>query len=128
MCASMSGQALSSKAPHLRRAWKPFTKYTTFAKAAEIDRNWVVIDADGIVLGRLASLIALRLRGKHRPHFTPGVDCGDQIVVINAEKVCLTGDKKRQKTYFRHTGFIGGIKQDTAEKVLAGRFPERVVQ
>jgi len=86
-----------------------------------------LIDADGVVLGRLASQIAMRLRGKHKPIFTPHIDCGDNIIVINAEKVALTGNKRTQKSYYWHTGYPGGIKSRTADKVLDGRHPERVL-
>ena len=101
---------------------------TYSAKAAEIEKKWVVIDAAGLVVGRLASLIALRLRGKHKASFTPHVDDGDNIIVINAEKVVLTGRKREQKVYYKHTGYAGGIKGVTAGKVLEGRFPERVLE
>lgn len=100
---------------------------TYSAKASEIQKDWVLIDAEGLVLGRLASHIALRLRGKHKATFTPNMDCGDNVIVINAEKVKLTGRKLTQKTYYRHTGHPGGIKSITADKVLGGRFPERVI-
>lgn len=101
---------------------------TYSAKPAEIERKWVLIDAEGVVLGRLASLIAMRLRGKHKPSYTPHLDCGDHIVVVNADKVRLTGDKLAQKKYYHHTGYPGGIKERTAGKILAGRFPERVIE
>ena len=101
---------------------------TYSAKAGDIERQWFVIDAEGVVLGRLASLVASRLRGKHKPYFTPSMDCGDHIVVINADKVVLTGNKLAQKTYYRHTGYPGGIKSTTAAKVLSGKHPERVVE
>ncbi|MEL6364569.1 MAG: 50S ribosomal protein L13 [Pseudomonadota bacterium] len=100
---------------------------TYSAKPAEIEKSWVVIDAEGLVVGRLASIIATRLRGKHLPHYTPHVDCGDNVIVVNAEKVVFTGRKREQKTYYWHTGHPGGIKERTAEKLLDGRFPERVV-
>ena len=100
---------------------------TVSLKASNSDKKWVVIDADGLVLGRLASIVALRLRGKHRPDYTPHVDCGDNIVVVNADKVRLTGKKLTDKVYYRHTGYPGGIKSDTAGEILGGRFPERVV-
>lgn len=100
---------------------------TFSAKPSEIEHQWFVIDADGLVLGRLASIVATRLRGKHKPYFTPHLDCGDNIVVINAEKVRLTGNKLKQKTYYRHTGYPGGIKSITADKVLESKHPERVV-
>ena len=101
---------------------------TYSAKPAEVDKKWVMIDADGLVVGRLASLVALRLRGKHKPSFTPHVDCGDNVIVINAAKVVLTGRKVEHKVYYKHTGYIGGIKETTAKSILAGRFPERIVE
>ena len=97
-------------------------------KPADVDKKWVVIDAEGLVVGRLASVVATRLRGKHKAHFTPHVDCGDNVIVINAEKVVFTGKKREQQTYYRHTGYPGGIKARTAKAVLEGRFPERVVE
>ena len=84
------------------------------AKPAEVDKKWVMIDAAGLVVGRLASIIALRLRGKHKPTFTPHVDCGDNVIVVNADKVVFTGRKLQQKVYHYHTGFIGGIKDRSA--------------
>ena len=101
---------------------------TFSAKAADIDKKWLLIDAQGRVVGRLASLIALRLRGKHKPTFTAHMDCGDNIIVINADKVVLTGRKKDQKIYYHHTGYIGGIKERTAKFILEGKFPERIVE
>ena len=101
---------------------------TYSAKPGDIERKWFVIDAEGVVLGRLASIIATRLRGKHKPMFTPHMDCGDHIVVINADKVHLTGNKLADKTYYRHTGYPGGIKSTTAGKILEGKHPERVVE
>ena len=103
-------------------------KMTVSAKPADIEKKWLLIDAEGLVVGRLASIIADRLRGKHKPLYTPHVDCGDNIVVINADKVRFTGRKLLQKTYYRHTGYPGGIKEITAGKVLDGRFPERVLE
>ena len=100
---------------------------TYSAKPADIERGWYVIDADGLVLGRLAAFIADRLRGKHKPIWTPHMDCGDHIVVVNAEKIALTGNKRQQKVYYRHTGYAGGIKEERADKILSGRFPERVL-
>ncbi|HLB07707.1 MAG TPA: 50S ribosomal protein L13 [Alphaproteobacteria bacterium] len=100
---------------------------TYTASAADIRKKWVLVDAEGIVLGRLASLIALRLRGKHKPSFTPHADCGDNVIVVNAEKVKLTGKKMTDKVYYRHTGYPGGIKSATPERVLAGKRPEQVV-
>ena len=101
---------------------------TYSAKPAEVDKKWVMIDAQGLIVGRLASIIAMRLRGKHKPTYTPHVDCGDNVIVVNAEKVVLTGRKVQQKTYYHHTGYVGGIKQRTAKFILEGRFPERVVE
>jgi large subunit ribosomal protein L13 len=101
---------------------------TFSAKSAEIEKKWVMIDAEGLVVGRLASIVALRLRGKHKPTFTPHVDCGDNVIVVNAAKVVLTGRKVQQKIYRKHTGFIGGIKERSAKAILAGRFPERIVE
>ena len=101
---------------------------TYSAKAAEIEKKWVVIDGKGLVVGRLASIIALRLRGKHKPTFTPHMDDGDNIIVINADKVVLTGRKRENKVYYHHTGYPGGIKERTAKFILEGRFPERVLE
>jgi large subunit ribosomal protein L13 len=102
---------------------------STFSiKAAEIDKKWVLIDAEGLVVGRLASIIALILRGKNKPSFTPHMDMGDNVVVINAAKVRLTGQKLKKKVYYRHTGYIGGIKEVTAGELMAGRFPGRVIE
>ncbi|UOK69794.1 50S ribosomal protein L13 [Ancylobacter polymorphus] len=101
---------------------------TFSAKPADIEKKWVVIDATGLVVGRLATIIATRLKGKHKAIYTPHVDCGDNIVVINADKVVLTGRKRDDKVYYHHTGFPGGIKERTAKFILEGRFPERVVE
>jgi large subunit ribosomal protein L13 len=101
---------------------------TFSAKPADVEKKWVVIDATGLVVGRLASIIALRLRGKHKPSFTPHVDDGDNVIVINAEKVVFTGRKRDQKIYYHHTGFIGGIKERSAKSIFEGRFPERIVE
>jgi len=101
---------------------------TYSAKPSEIERNWYVIDANGVVLGRMAAIIATRLRGKHKTSYTPHMDCGDNIIVINAEKVKLTGNKRRDKTYYWHTGYPGGIKSRTAGSILEGKQPERVVE
>ena len=102
---------------------------TTFsAKPAEVEKKWVLIDAKGLVVGRLATLVSMRLRGKHRPTYTPHVDDGDNVIIINAAKVVLTGRKREKKVYYHHTGFIGGIKERTARFILEGRFPERVVE
>ncbi len=100
---------------------------TFSATPADIDKKWILIDADGVVLGRLASIIAVRLRGKHKPTFTPSMDMGDNVIVINAEKVQLTGKKRSDKIYYWHTGHPGGIKQRTAGQILAGKHPERLV-
>ena len=101
---------------------------TYSAKPAEVEKKWVLIDGTGLVVGRLASLIALRLRGKHKPTYTPHVDCGDNVIVVNAEKVVLTGRKVQQKVYRHHTGYIGGIKERTAKFILEGKFPQRIVE
>ena len=101
---------------------------TVSAKASEIERKWYVIDAEGVVLGRLAAVVANRLRGKHKPIFTPHVDCGDHIVVINADKIHLTGNKLRDKKFYWYTGFVGGIKERSMDQMLTGKHPERVVQ
>ena len=101
---------------------------TYVATPKDIEKNWVVVDAEDIVLGRLSSLIAMRIRGKHKATYTPNMDCGDHVIVINADKVKLTGNKLKQKTYYWHTGYPGGIKERTADKILEGSFPERVIQ
>ena len=101
---------------------------TYSTKPSDIERKWYVVDAEGVVLGRLAAQVAKILRGKHKPSFVPNLDCGDYVVVINADKVKLTGKKLTDKKYFKHTGWIGGIKETTAGKILAGRFPERVIE
>lgn len=101
---------------------------TYSAKPQEIEKKWIVIDAQDVVLGRLASQIALRLRGKHKPMFTPHMDCGDNVIVINAEKVNLTGQKREKDIFYWHTGYPGGIKQRTKGQLLDGKFPERVIQ
>jgi len=101
---------------------------TYSAKPAEVEKKWILIDAKGLVVGRLASLIAMRLRGKHKPTYTPHVDCGDNVIVVNAEKVVLTGRKVQQKVYQHHTGHIGGIKERTAKFILESRHPQRVVE
>jgi len=97
-------------------------------KPAEVVKKWVVIDAENLVLGRLAVFVANRLRGKHKPTFTPHVDDGDNVIVINAEKVALTGKKYQDKIYYWHTGYPGGIKRRTARQIIEGRFPERVIE
>jgi large subunit ribosomal protein L13 len=102
--------------------------HTYSAKPSEVTKKWLVIDAEGVVLGRLASTVAKLLRGKHKTIFTPHIDTGDHVVVINAEKVKLTGKKLKNKIYYRHTGFAGGIKEATPEFILSGAHPERVIQ
>ena len=101
---------------------------TYSAKPSEIEKKWWIIDAEGLVLGRLATIVAMYLRGRHKPTFTPHMDCGDNIVIVNAEKVRLTGSKRTAKTYYWHTGYPGGIKSRTADKILDGDHPERVIQ
>jgi large subunit ribosomal protein L13 len=101
---------------------------TYVAKPSDVEKKWILIDAEGLVVGRLAAFIATRLKGKHKPIYTPHVDCGDNIVVINAEKVIFTGDKHTDKVYYTHTGHPGGIKETTPRKILEGKFPERVVE
>ncbi|MGI3164950.1 50S ribosomal protein L13 [Pseudooceanicola sp. 200-1SW] len=100
---------------------------TFSATPADIEKKWIIIDAEGVVLGRLASIIAMRLRGKHKPSFTPHMDMGDNVIVINADKVQLTGKKRADKRYYWHTGFPGGIKDRTYGQILEGEHPERVV-
>jgi large subunit ribosomal protein L13 len=102
-------------------------KYTYSAKQSDNEGKWVMVNADGAVLGRLASMVASRLRGKHSPLFTPHTDMGDWVVVINAEKVALTGNKWKDKTYYRHSGYVGGLKSITAESLLQKR-PEDIIR
>ncbi|TCT36402.1 50S ribosomal protein L13 [Martelella mediterranea] len=97
-------------------------------KPEEVEKKWIVIDAEGLVLGRLASLVAMRLRGKHKATYTPHVDDGDNVIVINADKVVLTGQKYYNKMYYWHTGYPGGIKERNARQIIEGRFPERVIE
>jgi large subunit ribosomal protein L13 len=101
---------------------------TYSAKASEIKKDWVLIDGEGLVVGRLAAIIATRLRGKHKPSYTPHMDCGDNVIVINADKVVLTGNKMKDKVFHYHTGYPGGIKDRIVGKILTGKHPERVVQ
>lgn len=101
---------------------------TYSAKPTEIEKKWVLIDAEGLVVGRLASIIALRLRGKHKTMFTPHMDCGDNVIVVNAAKVLLTGNKLKNKLYHWHTGYIGGIKDRSAGEIMRGKYPERVLE
>ena len=101
---------------------------THSTKTADIEKKWLVIDAKGVVVGRLASYVAMRLRGKHKASFTAHMDDGDNVVVVNADKVVLTGRKREQKVYYHYTGYIGGIKERSAKSILEGRFPERIVE
>ena len=107
---------------------KTLHKTTRSIKPAEVVKDWHIIDAENLVVGRLAAIIANLLRGKHKPSYTPHVDCGDHVVVINADKVRFTGNKAETKRYYRHTGYVGGIKETSPAKVLEGRFPERVLE
>jgi large subunit ribosomal protein L13 len=102
---------------------------TYSAKPSDVEKKWLLIDADGIVLGRLATIVATRLRGKHKPMYTPHIDTGDNVIIINADKVLLKGNEKSsKKKYYWHTGYPGGIKERTADQLLEGKFPERVVE
>ena len=93
-------------------------KTTKFLKTADIEKKWILVDAEDVVVGRLATFVAMRLRGKHRPDYTPHIDCGDNVIIINADKVHFTGNKRSNKIYYRHTGYVGGLKETTAAKVL----------
>lgn len=101
---------------------------TYVAKPGELEKKWILIDGEGLVVGRLATLIAMRLKGKHRATFTPHVDTGDNVIVINAEKVVFTGNKTSDKVYYRHTGYPGGIKQRSPRQLFEGRHPERILE
>lgn len=101
---------------------------TYVAKPATVEKKWILIDGTGLVVGRLASLVATRLKGKHKATYTPHVDCGDNVVIINADKVVFTGAKHDDKVYYRHTGYPGGIKARTPRQILEGKHPERVVE
>jgi len=102
---------------------------TTYsAEPSETENKWGLTDADGLVVGRLAALIATRLRGKHKPSYTPHMDCGDNVIVVNAAKALLTGNKLKDKVYYWHTCYIGGIKERTAGAIMSGKHPERVVE
>ena len=103
-------------------------KQTSSLRKEEVDKKWILIDADGIVLGRLASKVSMILRGKHKPSFTPHADCGDHVIIINAEKVKFTGKKLDDKIYYWHTGHPGGIKSRTARQIIEGKFPDRVIR
>ena len=107
---------------------KALMKTTKSVKPADVEKKWHLVDAEGLVVGRAATIIANVLRGKHKTSFTPHVDCGDNVVVINADKIRFTGKKLANKVYYKHTGYAGGIKEITAGKVLEGRFPERVLE
>ena len=107
---------------------KALMKTTKSATPFTVEKKWHLIDAEDLVVGRVASIIANILRGKHKPSYTPHIDCGDNVIVINADKVRFTGRKLQQKVYHRHTGYAGGIKSVTAAKILEGRFPERVLE
>ena len=107
---------------------KALMKTTKPATPATVEKKWILIDAEGLVVGRLASTVANILRGKHKPSFTPHVDCGDNVIIINAGKVKFTGRKMTDKVYYKHTGYAGGIKETTPAKILEGKFPERVVE
>ena len=107
---------------------KALMKTTKSVKPHDVVKNWHLIDADGLVVGRVASLVANLLRGKHKPIYTPHVDCGDNVIIINAEKARFTGKKMTDKVYYKHTGHPGGIKETTPAKILEGRFPERVLE
>jgi large subunit ribosomal protein L13 len=107
---------------------RALSKQTKPATPSTVEKKWHLIDADGLVVGRVASIIANILRGKHKPSYTPHIDCGDNVIVINADKVRFTGKKLGQKVYYKHTGYAGGIKGITAAKVLDGKFPERVLE
>ena len=104
------------------------TKTTATLKPSQIEKKWIVVDAEDVIVGRLATFIAMRLRGKHRPDYTPNMDCGDHVVVVNADKVKFTGRKLVQKTYYHHTGHPGGVKARTAGAILDGKFPERILE
>lgn len=107
---------------------KALMKTTKSATPYTVEKKWHLIDADGLVVGRVASIIANILRGKHKPSFTPHIDCGDNVIVINAEKIRFTGRKMADKVYYRHTGYAGGIKELRPRQILEGRFPERVLE
>lgn len=97
-------------------------------KPSEIERKWLIVDAEEVVLGRLASIVAMRLMGKHKPTYTPNLDCGDNVIIINADKIKLTGNKLERKQYHTYTGYVGGLKTTNPEKILEGKFPERIIE
>lgn len=125
---SALGRRLLFNPDKVTKPMKALMKTTKSVKPAEVEKKWHIVDADGLVVGRAATIIANVLRGKHKTSFTPHVDCGDNVIVINADKVRFTGKKLSQKVYYKHTGYAGGIKEITAAKVLDGRFPERVLE
>ncbi|SHI61067.1 LSU ribosomal protein L13P [Aureimonas altamirensis DSM 21988] len=115
--------------PASERTFPKGIEMKTFSQKNEtVEKKWILIDAEGLVVGRLASLVALRLRGKHKPTFTPHIDDGDNVIIVNADKVVFTGKKFQDKTYYWHTGYAGGIKERKAREILEGRFPERVLE
>src|SRR5256885_15916018 len=124
----MPKRSASESRPLTRRHKRAADMKTFSARPSDIHKKWTLIDADGLVLGRLASLIAMRLRGKHKPSYTPHMDCGDHIVVVNAEKVRLTGNKAAASIFYWHTGYPGGIKGRSKGAILAGKHPERVIE
>ncbi|MEO7563675.1 MAG: 50S ribosomal protein L13 [Sphingomicrobium sp.] len=107
---------------------KALMKTTKSIRPQDVKKDWHIIDAEGLIVGRLATIVANILRGKHKPSFTPHVDCGDHVVIVNAGKVRFTGNKLKNKIYYKHTGFIGGLKEVPAGKILEGRFPERIIE
>jgi large subunit ribosomal protein L13 len=130
MAANRAGRKVGALAFQIERsqAMKALMKTTKSVKPAEVEKKWHIVDAEGLIVGRAAVVIANVLRGKHKTSFTPHVDCGDNVIVINADKIKFTGKKLAQKVYYKHTGYAGGIKGITAGKVLDGRFPERVLE
>ena len=125
---SLTSPAFADRSEIRPAGWSCRAMKTFSAKPSDIDKKWLLIDADGLVLGRLASIIAMRLRGKHKPSYTPHMDCGDHVVVINAEKVQLTGNKRKDDIFYWHTGFPGGIKGRSKGAILDGKHPERVIE
>ena len=109
-------------------ATSKFIKQTKSANASNVNKKWLLVDAEDVVLGRLATTVSNLLRGKHKSNYTPHVDCGDNVIIINAEKIKLTGNKLNDKTYYWHTGYPGGIKSRTAKKILEGKFPDRIIR
>ena len=105
-----------------------FIQQTKSANASNVNKKWLLVDAEDVVLGRLATTVSNLLRGKHKSNYTPHVDCGDNVIIINAEKIKLTGNKLNDKTYYWHTGYPGGIKSRTAKKILEGKFPDRIIR